>query len=674
MLAGAGSGKTRIVTYRVAHLLKQGVPCSQILAVTFTNKAALEMRERILHLTHQSVLTATFHSLCARILRRSIGALGFDRDFTIYDEDDSAKVLKECLECTGKSQDKSAFKTYSSKISQAKNQLLSPTFFDRDDAEFAEVYKLYLQKLKDYNAVDFDDLLFLTVKLFQEHPSVLEEYQNTWRFLLIDEYQDTNGAQYTLVKLLAEKHGNVFAVGDPDQSIYSWRGANIGNILNFSQDFPGAKMIPLEQNYRSSSTILEAANSLIAHNTSRYEKNLWSDLGPGEKVHLFSAETEREEAEYIVHQIAKMQEMRKIPLQECAIFYRTHFQSRVFEDILLRKRLSYQIIGGLSFYQTREIKDLIAFLRMVQGNFDFLAFTRTINLPKRGLGDKFTTAVGDLMSQTGQSITTCCRLILERKTEVKLSAKAALNLEEYLKNIEALKVMAKENKPISFILSEIIERFGYVSYLKEDMETYKERKENIDELIAKAAQIESEEENVSLASFLEELSLKSSADEKPPAMDTLRLMTIHNSKGLEFRAVFLVGLEEELFPHANSLNEEGNLEEERRLCYVGMTRAKEFLHLSHAKMRYLWGISRYMRPSRFLKEIPAHFFASKQGGFQETAGEFEEGAKVFHKDFGQGIIQRAYKTSIGLTYDVFFAESKTLRSLVAKFAKLTKVQ
>jgi len=387
VLAGAGSGKTRIVTYRVAHLLQLGVPSSEILAVTFTNKAADEMRHRILQLTHKSVLTCTFHSLCARILRESITALGYARDFTIYDEEDSEKVLKECFASLQIKEEKGELKNFRSRISQAKNALIEPHQLDKEEKILHDVYELYQKKLKEYNALDFDDLLFLTVKLFEQAPDILAQYQKRWLFILIDEYQDTNAAQYMLTKLLAREHKNVFAVGDPDQSIYSWRGANIHNILNFEQDFPGAKVIPLEQNYRSRSNILEAANALIRNNASRYEKNLWSERGEGQKIGLYIAENDHAEADFVVKQLYKLHREKSISLSDCVIFYRTNFQSRIFEDHLLKERLPYVIVGGLSFYQRREIKDILAWLRIVLSGTDFLAFIRTINLPKRGLGE-----------------------------------------------------------------------------------------------------------------------------------------------------------------------------------------------------------------------------------------------------------------------------------------------
>lgn len=678
VLAGAGSGKTRIVTHRVAHLLQLGVPSSEILAVTFTNKAADEMRHRILQLTHKSILTCTFHSLCARILRESITTLGYSRDFTIYDDEDSEKVLKECFAALQIKEEKGELKNFRSRISQAKNALIEPNQLDKEEKILADVYELYQKKLKEYNALDFDDLLFLTVKLFQQAPDILTQYQKRWLFILIDEYQDTNVAQYTITKLLAQQHKNVFAVGDPDQSIYSWRGANIHNILNFEQDFPGAKVIPLEQNYRSRSNILEAANALIRNNASRYEKNLWSERGEGQKIGLYIAENDHAEAEFVVKQLYKLHREKNISLSDCVIFYRTNFQSRIFEDHLLKQRVPYVIVGGLSFYQRREIKDVLAWLRIVLSGTDFLAFVRTVNLPRRGLGEATLEKLRDFAQERKVNIFDACVHIVEGTATFKLSQRQLEGLKEYVQIISALREMTRQSRPLHEIITEALERSRYLEYLRDDPESYEERRENIEELVSKAVEWEEEVEHPSLAAFLEELTLKSSADEKDPSGQHVRMMTLHNGKGLEFTCVFLVGMEEELFPHVNAMESGEALEEERRLCYVGMTRAKEYLFLSASRFRYLWGIPRTMRPSRFLQEIPESYLQSYSVqrthiSYDSQEDEaYEPGDTVFHKDFGNGIVQKSYRTSLGQTYDVFFPQANTTRSLVAKFARLTK--
>ncbi|HSW85860.1 MAG TPA: UvrD-helicase domain-containing protein, partial [Rhabdochlamydiaceae bacterium] len=678
VLAGAGSGKTRIVCYRIVHLLQLGVPSSEIIAVTFTNKAAEEMRQRVQRLAHSSVLTSTFHSLCARILRESIIPLGFTRNFVIFDEEDSEKVLKECLIALNLKDEKGLLKKMRMLISNAKNNLIEPNDPSLDDELLIAVYKLYQAKLKEYNALDFDDLLFLTVKLFRQFPEVLEQYQNRWSFILIDEYQDTNHAQYTIAKLLGDKHNNVFAVGDPDQSIYSWRGANIENILNFERDFPGSKMISLEQNYRSRNTILQAANALINHNSSRYEKNLWSDRGLGEKIGFYISDNELAEADFVAKRLIKHHEEDDIPLTDCVIFYRTNFQSRVFEDALLRRRIPYVIIGGLSFYQRREIKDILSLLRIVLGGSDFISFSRTINLPKRGLGEATLSKLKAFAEEHSLDIFSLCSHVVERKLEFKLSQRQLDGLSEYVSTISTIREMVKNAAPLHEILSETIERSHYLEFLKEDPETSEERKANLEELISKAAEWEEEVADPTLATFLEELSLKSSHDEKKGDQDSVRLMTLHNGKGLEFEVVFLVGMEEDLFPHINSLDDPASLEEERRLCYVGMTRAKEYLYFSASRNRFLWGGLRMMRPSRFLKEIPSEYLQAfhveytrpqkEESEYTEDEHPFEPDDTVLHKDFGTGIVRKTYQTSLGLTYDVYFPQANITRTLVAKYA------
>jgi DNA helicase II / ATP-dependent DNA helicase PcrA len=676
VIAGAGSGKTRIVTTRVVHLLQLGVPAASILAVTFTNKAAEEMRHRIQKLAKSSILACTFHSLCARILRESITALGYKPNFVIFDEEDSEKTIKECLALLNEKEEKGLVKQQRLLISQAKNNLQEPDDVSKEDPLFCAVYKQYYAKLKEYNALDFDDLLFLSVKLFREFPEILESYQKRWRFILIDEYQDTNAAQYTLIKLLSQRHHNVFAVGDPDQSIYSWRGANIHNILNFEKDYPGAKIVSLEQNYRSTSIILKAANALIKHNESRFEKNLWSDKGEGQKIGLYICENERAEADFVVRRLIKQSEEKEISFADCAIFYRTHSQSRTFEDALLRRRIPYLIVGGLSFYQRREIKDLLALMRVVLGSPDSLSVIRTINLPKRGIGEGALEKLRAFAQIEKEDLFSSCAAIALQQKSFKLSKKQEEGLREYVTAILFLREQMA-HLPLHELLSLAVERTRYLDHLKDDPDSFEERRDNLQELISKAAEWEDEVSEPHLALFLEELSLKSSADEKAPQEECVRLMTLHNGKGLEYNTVFLVGMEEDLFPHANSRESPENLEEERRLCYVGMTRAKETLYLTASRFRFLWGTPHIMRPSRFLKEIPPEYleaFHESRADYSEEAAEpserFLDGASVFHPDFGMGTIERSYSTSLGLTYDVYFPHLDRVRSLVAKYAQL----
>ncbi len=674
VIAGAGSGKTRIITYRIANLISIGVPSSEILAVTFTNKAADEMRRRIQKLSQKAILASTFHSLGARILRESIEPLGYKSHFAIFDEDDSEKVLKECMKEKNLKDEKGLLKSLRSGISNAKNNMVEP-----EDEVVKEIYSLYQLKLKTYNALDFDDLLFLTVKLFQQEPEVLERYQKQWNFILVDEYQDTNQAQYNLLKLLSARHQNVFAVGDPDQSIYSWRGANVQNILHFEEDYPGTEVVNLEQNYRSTGNILSAANTVIENNENRYDKKLWSDRGEGEKVGFYLCDTDRDEVSFVLDQLYQHHNRENVPLSDCVIFYRTHFQSRVFEDALLRENIPYVIVGGISFYMRREIKDILAILRVANEGADFLSFARTLNIPKRGIGPATLTKI---RMQAQGDLIQCCDALVAGKLPLKLSQRQRDGIKSYLDTIHSIRRLIHNGAPIYELVEEVIDQTGYFDLLKEDPDSEQDRKENLEELLSKATEWEEENPGAGLSAFLEELFLKSSPDPTHEA-DCLRLMTIHNSKGLEFDVAFLVGMEEEIFPHANSLGNFEALEEERRLCYVGMTRARDHLYLSAARSRYLWGSSRMMRPSRFLSEIPQErlkkyhkeSFSSYEteaeiGEFPDT---FSPGDAVFHADFGKGIVQKCYNTSLGPTYDVLFPDDDELRSLVAKYARLAKL-
>lgn len=600
VLAGAGSGKTRVVTYRIVYLLQQGVEPQAILGLTFTNKAASEMKERVHSLTEAFVLVSTFHSLGARILRESIHHLGYTTDFTIYDDEDKGKVVKEVLSELGLPDKKASIKEMKSWISDKKNALQAPDPFA--DLPEERVYDRYQEKLKECNACDFDDLLFLPVTLFQTNDEVLAMYQERWHYLMIDEYQDTNQAQYQFIQSLVALRGNLCVVGDPDQSIYSWRGANVHNILNFEKDYPQALVIRLEQNYRSSPTILEAANHLIQHNEERLHKNLWSQKTEGEKLKVFTAEDEREEAYFVANTIDTLQR-KGYTLDQIVVFYRTNAQSRVLEDTFLAENLPYQIIGGVSFYQRREIKDLLAFLRMLHSDRDLVAFLRTINLPKRGLGPSTLAKLQQAAQEAKLPILATCRKIVQQEISFKLTPKQKKGLTEYVQLIDSLRY--KEGR-LSDQLTALLHQSGYLALLKEDKETYDDRKENVDALLAKVYEWEEEHEEPSWEGFLEEISLRSSVDEHASNVAKISLMTLHNGKGLEFPVVFLVGLEETLFPHINSLGNPQMVEEERRLCYVGITRAEETLYLTSARRRNLFGSYRFMTPSRFLRELPLH--------------------------------------------------------------------
>lgn len=705
VLAGAGSGKTKVVTTRIVHLLENGVPPSKILGVTFTNKAAAEMRSRVQSMTQCQVLICTFHSLGARVLRESIEFLGYRRDFTIYDEEDIDKLIRSCMQELNLTDKKMEPKPFRNLISHAKNHLLEPDQVETDNVRsdigdaFPRLYALYQQKLKAYQALDFDDLLLLTVKLWQEFPAVLSRYQERWAFVSIDEFQDTNDVQYLLARLLTEKQQNLFVVGDPDQSIYSWRGANIKNILHFERDFTGARVIRLEQNYRSTTTILQTANSLISHNTNRYEKELWSECGEGEKIKLFVGEDDKSEADFVATQI-EFHRSNLLPLSQMVVFYRTNAQSRIFEDYLIYRGIPYVIVGGISFYQRREIKDILAYLRISQSGADYISFLRTINLPKRGLGDATIEKLRHHANQEGMTILGYCEALVHEHPlnfPLRLTAKQKEGVTDYVRIIHHLKKISQEGSIRNLVLA-AIEQSGYMDYLREDAETYSDRRENLDELVTKATEWETSAQDRSLEGFLEELSLKSSLDEADESVDRVRLMTIHNGKGLEFTATFLVGLEEDLFPHINAKDSAEAIEEERRLCYVGITRAKEFLYLSHCRTRYIWGNLRFQRPSRFLMELPKETIEKfnplksfAKPSFtpypkRELSGvtyvekplpqqgvTYSPGDRIFHKDFGLGEVQEAYEGSMGLTYKILFDKDHSLRTLVAKYAILNKI-
>jgi DNA helicase II / ATP-dependent DNA helicase PcrA len=693
VLACAGTGKTKVATLRIAELIRKGVPSQTILGLTFTNKAAKEMKERVEHLIGKAVLISTFHSLGARMLRESIHHLGYSSDFVIYDEDDSEKIFKECARDLGLPTTVD-LKALRSEISRCKNNLVTPT---SSDEVLFNMYERYHEKLKSCNAVDFDDLLFLPVQLLQGVPECLKMYQDRWQYICVDEYQDTNIAQYAFVKSLTGTVCNLFVVGDPDQSIYSWRGANIQNILNFEEDFPGASVVRLEQNYRSTSTILEAANQVIKNNQGRYEKKLWSALGEGDKILLFSGSSEREEAAFISKEIADAAKSGFARYNEVAIFYRTNFQSRVFEDELISRRVPYTIIGGVSFYQRREIKDVLSFLRLLDNPQDLIAFNRVINLPKRGIGETTLEKLIDAQAASGKTLLEFVLSLYQadgwNTIGFTLTAKQKEGLKDFAKIMLLLQETAS-NGTLEDLVRAAIFRTRYLEVLEQDPPTREERTENLEELIVKTiqweadkqlAEVEEATEKRLLSSFLEELSLVGAADKLVDDQPTVSLMTIHNGKGLEFRMAFLAGLEEDLFPHVNCKKNSDQVEEERRLFYVGITRAKEKLYMSFAQKRSLWGATRFMRPSRFLQEVPQQLIkkvsisrmyetvASKPQNIAPTGPKtvFQEEEVVFHPQFGVGKVLAAYEGSMGLMYDIHFTKDQQIKKLVAAYAPLT---
>lgn len=673
VLAGAGSGKTRAVTARIAYLIQAGVPSYSIVGVTFTNKAANEMKERVRKMINKEVLISTFHSLGAKILRESAKEFGINPSFSIYDQEDQEKVIKECFREEGMEFSSADLKTTQGFISKCKNSLIAPS----DQEPLAPLFYSYQEKLKSYGAVDFDDLIYLTARSLKENPEVLQKYQERWRFFMIDEYQDTNHAQYELIKQLVGTDENVFAVGDPDQSIYSWRGSTIRNIMQFESDFKQAKIVRLEENFRSTSVILNAANSLIENNLDRYEKRLWSRLGEGEKISLFTGGDEKEEASFVAETI-KTLTTDCFTFDEIGIFYRTNAQSRAFEDELIINSIPYTIVGGLSFYQRKEIKDALSFLKMADSDQDFLAFLRTINLPKKGLGEASLVKIKDAWAASSMGIIPFLKEIISGAF-VTLPKKQREGLTRYVTDIEALR--ERKEGAVADLLSYAIHDTGYLESMQGD-ESFEERKENLNELFAKGLEWDMRSGGP-LHTFLEELTLKPNVESEQTG--SVKLMTLHNSKGLEFPAVFVVGIEEDLLPHVNSRGSNEKVEEERRLFYVGMTRAKQKLYLCRCLFRSIWGQERTQRKSRFLEEIDPSTLvkAGKKIGFEKQAPKeefiddepstFSPGHKVMHKDFGIGEIKEASITSLGLVYKVYFIKTGSVKSLVAKYAPLHRL-
>lgn len=699
VLAGAGSGKTRCLTYRIVNLIQSGISASSILALTFTNKAAKEMKERVETLSDRYVLVSTFHSLGAKILRESAHTLGLNPRFVIYDEEDSQKLIKNCLKEL-ELNDVIDAKSVKSFISQAKNALFSPEESielirqKQLDMRLGDLYECYQKKIMAAHAVDFDDLLYLTVKLLTDHPEMLAYYQSLWQFFLVDEYQDTNEAQYEMIRLLSNHTNNLFVVGDPDQSIYSWRGANINNILNFEKDYSEAKTIVLEQNYRSTETILNASNDLITHNIDRLEKNLWSDLGQGEKIKEFLGEDEYEEASFVAEKVRYYHEEFAVPLNDITIFYRTNFQSRVFEDAFLSRSIPYKIIGGLSFYQRREVKDLLAYLKLAVCPTDTISFLRVINVPKRGIGAATVEKILHAAEEQKLPIANFCKEAVNGTVPFKLTARQKKGIEQFVSILNSITTMQQKEEVIGDIITMIIETSGYLDYLATNKETEEEKKGNIYELVETANHLSQKNEGLTIDQFLEEITIHGQSIEED-FDDTVSLMTLHNGKGLEFTVVFIVGLDNDLLPHANSRDSYQAIQEERRLFYVGITRAKKILYFSHVRKRSLWGQLRRQYPSSFLKEISqnyiekapsrrAHhtsrFHSSEEKVFyldecdeEEEKATYKPGDAVMHKSFGVGIIKNSYQASSGEMVDVLFANEPSVKSLVVKFAKLKRL-
>lgn len=734
VIAGAGSGKTKVLTHKIAYLINEkGVKPWNILAITFTNKAANEMKERIETIigsqNTNDMWIGTFHSICVRILRKFIDRIGFDSSFIIFDSSDQKALVKQCLKELNIDDKLFTDRSVLSAISNAKNEMLTPVQYAlRANGELrketiAKIYTLYQAKLKQNNSLDFDDIINYCIQILSENPDILEYYSEKFKYVLVDEYQDTNKAQFTLITLLSARYGNITVVGDNDQGIYSFRGADISNILNFERDFPGTKIIKLEQNYRSTKPILDAANAVIKHNTKKYEKNLWTENKEGHMPKLHIAKNEYDEAAFIVEQIEHLKREEYYKYADFTVLYRTNAQSRAIEDILRRENISYKIIGGLKFYERKEIKDCIAYLRLIQNPSDNLSLQRIINEPKRGIGKTSLEKIEEIANANEISM-----YEVIKKAETFGLNKVFLNSREFVNTIEELH-SKKDDMLVSDLIKEALNKTGYTQALElENTAQAEARIENIEEFLTVAIEFEEQFAENNLANFLENITLSSDIDGMEEDEDSVTLMTLHSSKGLEFPVVFLVGMEEGLFPSYRSIGEERELEEERRLAYVGITRAKEYLYLTCAKQRTIFGSTTCNKISRFVEEIPKEMLDAdidlganstyqqteknnadaqwKYGKSTPTWGnmiyssnrtqtpvyqfktaenflktvaakqeidvdlsKYKIGQTVNHKKFGEGIINDIEQEENDLKLDIIFEKAGHKR-LMAKFANL----
>ena len=740
VIAGAGSGKTKVLTHKIAYIIGENKAKPwDILAITFTNKAANEMKERIAGLIGdqaKDIWMGTFHSICVKILRRFIDRIGFDTSFIIFDTSDQRTLVKGCLKDLSIDDKMFTDRSVLSEISNAKNEMLEPEQYrakvngDFRKEKIADVYELYQKRLKENNAIDFDDIINYTIKILMDNPDIIEYYSNKFKYVLVDEYQDTNKAQFTLVTMLASKHGNITVVGDNDQGIYSFRGADISNILNFERDFPGTKIIKLEQNYRCTGNILKAANSVIKNNEVKYKKELWTQNDEGNLPRVYQADNEYDEGTYIVEQIEHLRREEYYKYSDFAVLYRMNTQSRAIEDILRRENIPYKIIGGLKFYERKEIKDIIAYLRLIQNGNDNLSLKRIINEPKRGIGK---TSL-DKIEQIANTNETSMYEVIKNAEQFGLN-RVYLNSREFVNCIEELKAK-KDEISISELIKLTLKKSGYTKALENENTVEAENRiENLDEFLTVAIEFEEEEADNGLSEFLEGITLSSDIDDLEEDEEYVTLMTLHSAKGLEFPVVFLVGMEEGIFPGYKSISEPKELEEERRLCYVGITRAKENLFLTCSKQRTIFGSTSYNPTSRFLNEIPQDLLEGYEEAFGETnnkdkmfsdskfswsygsknngniktykieekqpvvaasstssgfafrtaesflnnltkkntsnvnLSQYQEGVRVFHKKFGEGIINKTEPEGEDLKVDINFDKVGHKR-LMAKFARL----
>jgi len=742
VIAGAGSGKTKVLTHKIAYLVQEkGVKPWDILAITFTNKAANEMKERIADLVGEDakdIWMGTFHSICVKILRRFIDRIGFDSSFIIFDTSDQRTLVKGCLKDLNIDDKLLNDRSVLSEISNAKNEMLDPSQYQvRANGDFrkekiASAYQLYQKRLKENNAVDFDDIINYTIKILMENPDILEYYSSKFKYILVDEYQDTNKSQFTLVTMLASKNGNITVVGDNDQGIYSFRGADISNILNFEKDFPGTKIIKLEQNYRCTGNILKAANSVIKNNEVKYKKELWTQNGEGNLPKVYQARDEYDEANYIVEQMEHLKREEYYKYSDFVVLYRMNTQSRVIETVFGREGIPYRVVGGQKFFERKEIKDIIAYLRLIQNENDNLSLKRIINEPKRGIGKTSLDKVEQLSENTGVSMYD----IIKEAATYGLN-RVYLNSREFIECIEDLKGK-KEELSISELIKLTLKKSGYMRALENENTVEAEnRVANLDEFLNMAIEFEEEEADNNLSQFLEGITLSSDIDNLEETEEFVTLMTLHSAKGLEFPTVFLVGMEEGIFPGYKSISEPKELEEERRLCYVGITRAKENLFLTCSKQRTVFGSTSYNPISRFLSEIPEGLLEGYEEAFGETSNkeemfkdtgygwtygnkpeskikkykvetkepvsattnsgfafrtaesflnnltkkstnnvdlsQYKAGVKIFHKKFGEGIINGVEPEGDDLKVDIDFDKFGHKR-LMAKFARLEVIE
>ena len=704
ILAGAGSGKTKVLTVRIAHLLAQGINPYEILAITFTNKAAKEMKSRVEGLVGDvanRIWLSTFHSFCAKFLRFEIDSfLGYNSNFTIYDTSDSQAVIKAALKALNLDDKYYPVGAMIAAISDAKNQLLFASDFRKQARDFyqqkvADVYEYYERELRKNNALDFDDLLLVAVKLLQSNAAVLDKYSHRFRYVMIDEYQDTNHAQYLLAKLLASHWKNIAVVGDADQSIYAWRGADIQNILDFEKDYPNCTSIKLEQNYRSTKIILDAANAVIDNNEGRPKKNLWTDKTEGAKIQHFTAQSEHEEAAFIGDTIAKKHDIHDVPYGDMAILYRTNAQSRVLEEALIKRALPYTMVGGTKFYDRKEIKDVLAYLRVLYNPFDDLSLLRIINVPKRSIG---ATTVAKLQEYARANGTSLFMTLTQLHLIDSIKGKTKEKLEEFGILIFTL-VSEMENRTVLDILESILDRTGYLAQLEESTDPQDQaRAENIGELLSVAKDFQDTNPSGTVEDFLEQVALVNDVDSFEQEESKVTLMTLHAAKGLEFPIVFLCGLEEGLFPHSRTLMNPEEIEEERRLAYVGITRAEKELYISNATTRTVFGRTSSYLPSRFIDEIPEELVDSLRAKRKvpddikrhvpqhmsvtsrpvtkpivrnEVIADWKVGDTAIHSKWGNGKVINVTGEGAGMKLTIEFP-TQGVRVVMAKFAPVKK--